>query len=113
MEYLFLSVNAFYQGIKWKRYSQQVTFLRKLEKYGLLSTIFYKIGQFKFNFFYFNKSSLSITGRRVKKNEKMLKIEKCYKIFWKKVFFWTVYQSTSDEVISFQLSATGLEPRTT
>ena len=30
--------------------------------------------------------TLSFTRRRVMK-EKMLKIEKCYKIFWKKVFF--------------------------
>ena len=46
MKYLFLSVNAFYQKMKRECYCQQVKFLRKLEKYGLLSTIFYKKGQF-------------------------------------------------------------------
>ena len=111
MEYLFLSVNVFYQGIKWKCYSQQVTFLRKLEKYDLLSTIFYKKGQFKFNFLYFNKNLLYPTRGKEKwknaQNRKML-----WNIL-KKSFFLTIFQSTSNEAISFQVTVIGLEPRTT
>ena len=76
-----------------------MTFLRKLEKYGLLSTIFYKKSQFKFDFLYFNKNSLLYPK---KNNER--KNARNRKMLWnisKKKFFLTIFQSTSDNAISY------------
>ena len=74
-------------------------FLRKLENHGLLSTMFYKKSQFKFDFLYFNKNSLLYpkkdNERKNAQNRKML-----WNISKKKVFL-TIFRSTSDGAISY------------